>query len=385
MESWIVHKRPTSSSPLRTLKLGAAAASAGGGVGVAEFPGIPADESGQARERVVSTAVAAALHAGLLLALILIAWLNPTIEEELVPVTLFKEKEIPKVEEKADEPAPAPKALAERRILDFAPQAQALPPQVINPTVVARAAPQVNNQVLDMTQVAAVTAPKEISASAVVVEHASAVQSIVGAVASRVDVGTLAAPALRGPMDAQLPAGPSVGPKAIAAVGTTVGTGTVSGLGDTSSVREGVASNRDVLGSPDGAPLANVNTRVGQGFLRGGGGDGSLGGATPDCLSRPEVKAYTEVIRNRMYARWVLPSDIPDRTIEVELSFRLEPAGSLIKVEVKRSGHSVIGASAMEALRSAAPFPPMSDRVRCLAGNNLVATFSSLGAASGGQ
>ncbi len=380
MEGWIVHKRPTASSPLRTLKLGAATA---GSAGAAEFPGLPPDDSGQGRERLVSTAVSTLLHGAILLTLILLAWLNPPIEEELVPVTLFKEKEIPKVEEKADEPAPAPKALAERRLMDFAPQAQAIQPQVLNPSVVARAAPQVNAQAIDMTQVAAVVAPKSISASAVVVEHASAVQSIVGAVASKVDVGTLAAPALRGPMDATLPAGPSVGPKAIAAVGTTVGTGTVAGLGDTSSVRDGVASNRDVLGSPDGAPLANVNTRVGQGFMRGGTGEGSLGGAAPDCLSRPEVTAYTKLIKDRVYARWVLPPESP-ADVTVTLSFRLEPAGSVVKVEWRNAGNAAIGTSAMEALRSAAPFPPMSDRVRCLAGNNLIATFS-IGAASGGQ
>jgi len=61
-------------------------------------------------------------------------------------------------------------------------------------------------------------------------------------------------------------------------------------LGSGSSVREGIASNRDVLGSRDGAPLANVNTRVGQGFMRGDGGNGTGGdggGNFDDCVEAP--------------------------------------------------------------------------------------------------
>jgi TonB family protein len=370
----VIRRRHPRSSPLRSRRIGVALGVPALAGGPAEpFPGLPAGDAGAAREDVVSGTLSALLHAGLLGLLILLAWLTPVIEEELIPVQVIKEKVEAKPEPK-EEPAPAPKALAERRAVDFAPQAQALQPQIVNPTVVARAAPVVDAQQLDLKQVAQVAAPKQISAANVVVERASAVQSVVAAQASKVDLGVVAAPALRGPTDATLPSGPSVGPRQVVTTGSTVGTGTAVSLGDTSSVREGIASTRDVLGSPDGAPLASVNTRVGQGFLRGDGGSGS-GGVASDCLSRPEVLAYTEQIRTRVYARWVVPPDVP-RNQQVKLRFVLEPGGSLTKVEVLQASDRGLGANAMEALRAASPFPPMPERVRCLAAHNLTGTWS---------
>jgi hypothetical protein len=35
-----------------------------------------------------------------------------------------------------------------------------------------------------------------------------------------------------------------------------------------------------------------------------------------------------------------------------------------------------VGSSVVDALRAASPFPPMSDRVRCLADSQLTATFT---------
>ena len=158
-----------------------------------------------------------------------------------------------------------------------------------------------------MNQVAAVVAPTNITQATVVAERVTAVNSVAVAQTAKVDMGTASAPALRGPANAALPAGPSVGPRQIVENGNTVGTGTAVDMGSGSSVREGIASNRDVLGSPDGAPLANVATRVGDGFMRGDGGNGSGsgGGDISDCLSRPEVMQYQEQVRQRMYARWV--------------------------------------------------------------------------------
>jgi TonB family protein len=348
-----------------------------GGVAVAggpaeAFPGLPNMDAAGAREDVVSGAVSTLVHGAILGLLLLLAWLAPE-KEELIPVQLIKEKIVEAKPEPKAEPAPAPMALAERRAVDFAPQPQAIQPQIVNPTVVARAQP-VQAQKFDVAQIAPIAAPKQITQANVVVERAAAVQSVASAYASAVDVQAVATPALRGPADAALPSGPSVGPRQITTTGSTVGTGTAVSLGDTSSVREGIASTRDVLGSPDGAPLANVNTRVGQGFLRGDGGTGS-GGVESDCLTRPEVLSYTEQIRTRVYARWVVPPEVP-RNQQVKLRFVLEPGGSLTRVEVLQASDRTLGANAMEALRAAAPFPPMPERVRCLARHNLTGTWS---------
>ncbi len=364
-------------------------ASAGGGTAVREaYPGMWLEVSSSRADTLKSGAASAALHAALLALLLWLAWLTPAIRDEILPVQLIKEeppKPVAKVEEPKPEPvpepepvaepAPAPKALAERRSMDFAPQAQAMAPQIVNPTVVAQASPQLNAQKIEMNQVASVVAPQNITQATVVAERVTAVNSVAVAQTAKVDLGTAAAPALRGPANAALAAGPSVGPRQIVANGNTVGTGTAVDMGSGSSVREGIASNRDVLGSPDGAPLANVSTRVGDGFMRGDGGNGTGGGDISDCLTRPEVLQYQEQVKQRMYARWALPGDVPVNQ-KVQLRFALDASGSVMKTELVNAGDAALGQSAVDALRSAAPFASMPERVRCLARRTLIGTFS---------
>jgi TonB family protein len=59
----------------------------------------------------------------------------------------------------------------------------------------------------------------------------------------------------------------------------------------------------------------------------------------------------------------------------VVLRFSIDPAGTASRVELVSAPDSRLGESAVTALRSASPFDPMPDRVRCLAGSPLVATF----------
>jgi len=381
-EGWRIRRRPEGRTPMRRRTLGRAAA-----VPSLAFPGfLPPPSPG--RMRWWSGSLAALLHALLAAALVLLAVTHPIVKPEIVPVKLLREE--PKPEPKRPrprgpeaeapvpkaapphEPAPAPKVLAERRSPTFAPQAQAIAPQIVNPSVVAKAAPSVEARKLEMSQVGQVVAPKEIGRAAVVAERVSPLSSVAAAQVSKVDVGSAAAPALRGPIENQAPAGPSVGPRQVATTGTSTGTGTVANAGNGASVREGIASSRDVLGSPKGAPLASVNTRVGEGFLRGeggtgeGGGGGGGGGGDGDCLTRPEVRSYTQQIKDRMYARWVLPSGAA-ADASVQLQFRLDRAGAVRSVEVLAASDSALGKSAVEALRSAAPFPPMPERALCMA------------------
>jgi hypothetical protein len=346
------------------------------------FPGMLVGSEHARAEALKSGTASALLHAVLLGLLFWFAWLTPAIREEILPVMLLKEeapKPVAKREEPTPEPvaepAPAPKALAERRSMDFAPRAQAIAPQIVNPTVVAQASPQLNAQKFEMNQVAAVVVPQNISQATVVAERVTAVNSVAMAQTAKVDLGTAAAPALRGPANAALPAGPSVGPRQIVAAGNSIGTGTTVDMGSGSSVREGIASNRDVLGSPDGAPLANVSTRVGDGFMRGDGGNGSGGGDISDCLSRPEVLQYQEQVKQRMYARWALPGEVPVNQ-KVQLRFALDASGSVMKTELVSANNAALGQSAVDALRSAAPFASMPERVRCLARRTLIGTFS---------
>ena len=87
------------------------------------------------------------------------------------------------------------------------------------------------------------------------------------------------------------------------------------------------------------------------------------------------MAAYTEQIKTRVYARWVVPPDVPKNQL-VKLRFVLEAGGSLTKVEVVSASDRALGANAMEALRAAAPFPPMPQRVRCIASHSLIGSWS---------
>jgi hypothetical protein len=76
-----------------------------------------------------------------------------------------------------------------------------------------------------------------------------------------------------------------------------------------------------------------------------------------------------------MLARWVPPADSPAGEVRATLRFQLDVGGSASRVELVKAADPRIGKSVADALRSASPFPPMSERVRCLAGEQLVGTF----------
>jgi TonB family protein len=146
-----------------------------------------------------------------------------------------------------------------------------------------------------------------------------------------------------------------------------------------------VLSNRDVLGSPDAPPLVRVDTSIGDSFKRGAGGTGSGRGTggdevvDPECLSRAEVSQYMDLVQSRMYERWFLPRGLPPNQ-RVTLRFRLDVAGSASEIELVETSHNALGASAVDALREASPFPPMPERARCLSRSGITATFTNPGA-----
>jgi TonB family protein len=240
----------------------------------------------------------------------------------------------------------------------------------------------VNAEALEMESVASVVAPTQIQRSHTVVEHVSAVQSSAAARATAVDIASVGVPAVRGPVRVVAPVGPSVGPRAVAvaSTGATMGSATLD-IGSGSSVREGIVSTRDVRGSSTGALLVSVDTQVGDGFLggTGGTGTGTGGGGVAGagrCNDRPEVQAYMAQIRTRTLERWKLPPGVPVNE-RVTLRFKLDVAGSASSVQVVKASDNALGASAVDAMRSASPFPPIPEAARCLAQGRIRATFSS--------
>ena len=219
----LFRRRARHDSPMRARRFGAAFERPARGGAAVEYPGISLARPDERRRTAVSGSLAAAVHFGALGLLIFFASLAPEVEE-LIPVQLLKEK--PQQKEK---PAAAPKALAERRFANYAPAVESIQPQVINPRVVAEAAPAVSAKALEMDAVSSVAAPTQISRSATVVERVSAVNSIVAARASAVDVKDTGGAAVRGPIQVQGPVGPSVGPRQVAVAdgAPTMGTGTL--------------------------------------------------------------------------------------------------------------------------------------------------------------
>jgi TonB family protein len=345
-----------------------------GGAIAAAYPGFGTPDEDGAKRRLATGLLAALIHFGALGTLMILAAIAPVIEEKLIPVQLLKEEPPP-----PPEPAAAPKALAERRPLPFSPQVQSITPQIVNPHVIAEAAPAIHAEALQMDAVSAVSAPTQITSAATVVERVSAVNSIVRAQAASVDIASVGAPVVRGPTRIDGPVGASVGPRKVtsAAVGPSVGTALQIG-GTGSSVAEGVLSNRDVVGSPDGALVVAVDTAVGDGFLRGTGGSssGSSIVSKTACMQRPEVTTYLMTVKDRTLSRWVLPPGV-DADRKVTLRFRLDAAGSASDVSVVRTEDNALGASAVDALRAASPFPPMTEDVRCLTQVPIVGTFSN--------
>ncbi|MEN8184874.1 MAG: TonB C-terminal domain-containing protein, partial [Myxococcota bacterium] len=361
---WVVRRKRRHPRPRRRIgaALHAGPALAAGG---AEFPGLPEHRSGRANA--VSGFLSILLHVGGLGVLFLIAWLAPPeLVEQLLPVELVRPDSTP---------APAPRAIAEHRAA-FAPAPQAVAPQIVNPDVVARAQP-VSAQALQLDSVSPVIAPTEVARRVVATEHVQAMRSIAAATTSPIEVAPVA-PALRGPVEFQAPVGPSVGPRAVVQGGDTVGLAAPGALGTGSSVREGIASDRDVAGAASGPRLASVNTRVGD-SLRGGGPGGTGTGAGTsfeECMSRREVQSYLQKIHQRVLSRWVLPPETPPNQ-QVKLKFTLDVAGSAGNVEFLTTDNPALGESAATALRSAAPFPPMTDPVRCLSRTPIHATFTN--------
>ena len=360
----VIHRRKTRPSPMRTRRIGSAAAATAGGP---EFPGIAIPDPEGTRGRWLTGGISLLLHGAAIGAIILAAWLAP--EEMIEEIS-----EITRIEEEvaSEEPAPAPRVLAET-FGRYDPAPMALPPQVVSPAVIQRAAPVVNAEQLEIDTLSPVQAPREVQRASRQVETARAYQSVAQVTTSPLVIDA-AAPAIRGPVELHAPSGIQAGPRQVAR-GGGVGIADPSALGSGSSVREGITSNRDVLGGKTGV-RAQVNWAVGDSNMRGSGGQGTGPGGLSweQCMSRPEVQAYMQHIRTRVLNRWVLPPNVAGNH-EVALRFVLDPAGTANQVVFVSSDDHVLGASAVRAMQSASPFDQMSDRVRCLAGTPIVATF----------
>jgi len=365
-DAWIVKRRPRRPSAMRRHRFIEARVAAG--QSLVAFPGTPMPEPEGGRERWLSSGASILLHGALMLVLLLLAnAAREEIQEQIIEVTRVNEP---------NEPAPRPRAIAESRDR-FDPAPMALPPPIVNPTVIQPRIPNLQAAQVQVADLQPVQAPREIAPiQAPEVAQVRQFQSpIVATTAPRVLDD--AAPQLSGPVDFAAPTGTLAGPRQVTS-GNTVGIADPSALGTGSSVREGIASDRDVHGAKTGE-RASVNVAVGPGGGRGTGGDGIGAGGDlsyEECMALPEVKAYMARMYDRVLSRWrSTPSGLPNGNYSVTLGFKLDPSGSASEIAFKGAANEAVGRSAADAMRAASPFDQMSGRTRCLAGNSFNATF----------
>jgi hypothetical protein len=329
------------------------------------FPGTPMPEPASARERVVSSGLSVLIHAALVGAIALTAYLAPTeIQEQIIEIT--------RIDDASDNDtsgSPRPRAIAESTGR-FAPAPMALQAHVINPAVIqARAANVAAAQAIQVEAVAAIAAPREIvHTAAPTVEAARTYQSIAAVTATPVDTSAATAQ-ISGNVSIQAPQGVVVGPRQVTTSGATVGIGGPTALGTGSSVREGVASGRDVVGGKTGE-RATMTGVYGEGGGRGFGGSGTGAGGGKPCTQRPEVNAYIARVKSRVLSRWKGGANGT-----VELQFSIDAAGTASEIVFLSASNPQLGEAIAEAMRVASPFEPMSASVQCLAGETLQATF----------
>ena len=166
-------RRPKHAPRMHTRRTSTAALAIAAPPGV--FPGTAMRDPAGARERIVSSGLSILIHAAIVAAIGLTAYLAPeVIQEQLTMVT--RVDDAPDTDSSG---SPRPRAIAESSG-KFAPAPMALQAHVINPAVIqARAANIAAAQQIQIENIAAVAAPREIvHTTAPTVEAARTYQSI---------------------------------------------------------------------------------------------------------------------------------------------------------------------------------------------------------------
>jgi protein TonB len=185
-----------------------------------------------------------------------------------------------------------------------------------------------------------------------------------------------------GPSSATVPAAGSVAPSARPA-----DTSAIAGLARGAIGATVAAPVATVAVPPDlvtGSGGAGSGGGTGSGSGRGGGGStgsgvgaGSGRGAGSGVDTQdPDFSDYFRVIERRVRAAWQFPQTLGGTTQTVKIGFALGPEGTLRQVRVVSSTSPTLDASALSAMKRAAPFPPLPVKFRTLAGQPLVMSFT---------
>lgn len=347
------------------------------------------------RDTLISGSVSAALHAAALLALILAALLAPEeLVEKIIPVEIFKDIDPVELPGSNAEPAPAgPKSVGAVRPSAAAMAAASLTPAEAEALRQA-ALEAARKAVKDMEQQAQqpTALPTQLDRRDVQAESLAARAAAAASPTTAVDVADVQAvqidPADLAALDVDLSGPQQIDTSNLPEMSAPEAFAVLSDLGApeyTGSVSATSVSSAATTGRSYGTEGTGVDTGVasewsgggGRGTGIGGGGTGGTGTATGvvRCLESAYVDRYLEVVKDRTDQRWRVPEGVTPGT-KVVLRFDLDAAGMAANVEVIETQDELLGRSAMQALRSAAPFPPMDDNNRCLAEKRIKQTFT---------
>ncbi len=342
--------------------MGTPAGLATAGSGHAPQLGMP--DPSDTRSAWISGSLSFGIHAGLIGALALFAWLNPEVLETVIPVKIVRE--LPGSNEE-----PAPKTLVPRR----AAVAQNVAPRQVTKAV-RPAVTSVSAETLQMAQVDLQAAPTQLDRRAVTAQRVTVGQAV-QRVQANVSNLAIASPVAIRPGAIRAPVAAAVGP---ARVDTSAPSAAAPAFNPTSAPvvpqARSAASLSDAQFAADAPSGIGVATEVSDRFLSGGGtgGSGKAVGVVR-CDESAFVQRYYAMIRDRTITRWEVPDGTADRA-KVVLRFRLDDSGSASDVAFVEAANPELGNSAVAALREASPFPPLNSNTRCISENELRAIFT---------
>lgn len=115
----------------------------------------------------------------------------------------------------------------------------------------------------------------------------------------------------------------------------------------------------------------------GTGIAGGGTGTGVGGGSTTGLKGIPaaDFNNYFNQLKRRVESVWKFPDGVSGLQ-KVGVVFTIDRSGRLIKADVLESSDPRLNAGAMEAMKKAAPFPPIPDSLKDLANEPLRMQFT---------
>ena len=383
---------PRRTRPRRpTLVLAAGLAAATPGAGEAALPHLGLPEPADPRARRASTLASAGLHAAFLVGLLLAALLAPPeLIEKVIPVQLMPAPRAIELPGTNAEPAPAgPRSVGARR-----PSAAALaaaggltPEQARALREATREAALRSIQQMQVEAEAKPVLPSQVERREAQAERLAARAAAAVSPHDRVEVRDLEPvridPADLEALDLDLDGPREIDASSLGDLSAPAALEALRSLGASDysgSVKPGAVIPGAAIAGPGGGGL---DTGVGEGFMGGSGGAGTGAGSggtghvvgAVRCLESASVQRYLDGVRLRTRQRWTVPAGIAPNA-EVVLRFAMNAAGGATAMEAIGGDDPALAESAVQALRSASPFPPMTDANRCLVDKRIVLTFT---------